>query len=144
MTDELISATHVRSRMSWTGPESLIEPEPWVQEALCAQSDPEAFFPDKGGSTKPAKEVCSRCDVQADCLAYALRTRQSDGIWGGLSVRERAALLRDDSPRLVGVARKNRVRKMLDEGWGIREIAASCGVSVATVERDIAKMKPAR
>lgn len=141
MSDYLIPASHVTSRTAWSGSESLIDPEPWVQQALCAESDPEAFFPEKGGSTMPAKAVCSRCDVQAECLAYALRTRQSQGIWGGLAVRERAALLRGDSPQLRGVARTNRVQKMLDEGWGVPEIAASCGVSVKTIEREIERLQ---
>jgi WhiB family redox-sensing transcriptional regulator len=67
-------------------------PEPWVQDALCAQTDPEAFFPDKGGSTHDAKAVCASCDVVAECLAYALRNDERFGIWGGLSERERRKL----------------------------------------------------
>ena len=42
---------------------------PWQEQALCAQTDPEAFFPEKGGSTREAKRVCSRCEVRADCNA---------------------------------------------------------------------------
>lgn len=68
-------------------------PGEWVDEALCAQTDPEAFFPDKGGSTRDAKRVCASCDVRNQCLAYALETKQRFGIWGGLSERERRPLL---------------------------------------------------
>ena len=64
-------------------------PEPWMQEALCAETDPEAFFPEKGGSTRDAKRVCRLCDVTEQCLAYALRTDQRFGIWGAKSERER-------------------------------------------------------
>ncbi len=41
----------------------------WQDQAFCAQTDPEAFFPDKAGSTREAKRVCSGCEVRAACLA---------------------------------------------------------------------------
>ena len=44
----------------------------WQDRALCAQTDPEAFFPEKGGSTREAKRICQGCDVRAECLEYAL------------------------------------------------------------------------
>lgn len=68
--------------------------EPWKEEALCAETDPEAFFPDKGGSTKAAKKICAACDVQLECLGYALQNDERYGIWGGASPRERAAMKR--------------------------------------------------
>jgi WhiB family transcriptional regulator, redox-sensing transcriptional regulator len=82
----------------WT--ESIIEPEPWTQDALCAQTDPEAFFPEKGGSTKDAKRICNGkddepgCEVREQCLAYALANDERFGIWGGYSERERRRLRR--------------------------------------------------
>jgi WhiB family redox-sensing transcriptional regulator len=66
----------------------------WQERALCSQTDPEAFFPEKGGSTREAKRICSRCDVKADCLEYALGHDERFGIWGGLSERERRKLKR--------------------------------------------------
>lgn len=66
----------------------------WQAEALCAQTDPEAFFPEKGGSTREAKRVCLNCTVRAECLAYALAHDERFGIWGGLSERERRKLKR--------------------------------------------------
>ena len=66
----------------------------WQEQALCAQTDPEAFFPEKGGSTRPAKQVCAGCEVRDECLEYALRNDERFGIWGGLSERERRALKR--------------------------------------------------
>ena len=51
---------------------------------MCAQTDPEAFFPEKGGSTREAKKVCLSCDVRAECLEYALGHDERFGIWGGL------------------------------------------------------------
>ena len=64
----------------------------WQANALCAQTDPEAFFPEKGGSTREAKKVCRMCEVQQECLVYALRLDERYGIWGGLSERERRIL----------------------------------------------------
>ncbi|MDQ4490306.1 WhiB family transcriptional regulator [Sinomonas sp. ASV486] len=64
----------------------------WQAEALCAQTDPEAFFPEKGGSTRDAKKVCGSCTVRAQCLEYALANDERFGIWGGLSERERRRL----------------------------------------------------
>ena len=61
----------------------------WQERALCAQTDPEAFFPEKGGSTREAKRVCTSCDVRGECLEYALAHDERFGIWGGLSERER-------------------------------------------------------
>jgi WhiB family transcriptional regulator, redox-sensing transcriptional regulator len=66
----------------------------WQDRALCAQTDPEAFFPEKGGSTREAKKVCRACEVRSDCLEYALTHDERFGIWGGLSERERRRLKR--------------------------------------------------
>ena len=66
----------------------------WQERSLCAQTDPEAFFPEKGGSTREAKRVCLSCDVRSECLEYALANDERFGIWGGLSERERRRLKR--------------------------------------------------
>jgi WhiB family transcriptional regulator, redox-sensing transcriptional regulator len=63
--------------------------ESWRLDALCAETDPEAFFPEKGGSTREAKRVCGGCTVRAECLEAALTNDERFGIWGGLSERER-------------------------------------------------------
>jgi len=66
----------------------------WQADSLCAQTDPEAFFPEKGGSTREAKKICGQCEVSAQCLEYALQNDERFGIWGGLSERERRRLRR--------------------------------------------------
>jgi WhiB family redox-sensing transcriptional regulator len=66
----------------------------WQERALCAETDPEAFFPEKGGSTREAKKICTGCEVKAECLEYALSNDERFGIWGGLSERERRRLRR--------------------------------------------------
>ncbi len=64
----------------------------WQERALCAQTDPESFFPEKGGSTREAKKICTGCEVRSECLEYALGHDERFGIWGGLSERERRRL----------------------------------------------------
>ncbi len=66
----------------------------WQEQSLCAQTDPEAFFPEKGGSTREAKRICVGCEVKSECLEYALAHDERFGIWGGLSERERRRLKR--------------------------------------------------
>ncbi|TFC48266.1 WhiB family transcriptional regulator [Cryobacterium sp. TMT1-21] len=68
------------------------DPLSWQSDSLCAQTDPEAFFPEKGGSTRDAKKICSSCEVRTQCLQYALANDERFGIWGGLSERERRKL----------------------------------------------------
>jgi WhiB family redox-sensing transcriptional regulator len=64
----------------------------WRLNALCAETDPEAFFPERGGSSRAAKAVCGRCPVTADCLAAALANDERYGVWGGMSERRRRRL----------------------------------------------------
>jgi WhiB family redox-sensing transcriptional regulator len=64
-------------------------PPAWTADALCAQVDPEMFFPENGGTSEPAKAICRRCPVRAECLEYALDHGERYGIFGGLSERER-------------------------------------------------------
>ena len=67
----------------------------WQDKALCAQVDPEIFFPEKGGSVRDPKRICGMCDVRAECLDYALTHGEAFGIWGGFSERERRRLKRE-------------------------------------------------
>ena len=71
-----------------------VAPPPWVEAGLCGQTDPDAFFPDKGGSNRAAKKVCARCDVRADCLADALAEPDPGGVWGGTTEAERHRIRR--------------------------------------------------
>lgn len=70
-----------------------IQPPAWTEHALCTQTDPEAFYPEKGESTTAAKTICARCEVRAECLEYALDRHERYGVWGGMSERERRAEL---------------------------------------------------
>ena len=66
----------------------------WQTRANCMGVDPDLFFPERGASTREAKEVCRGCVVREDCLEYALANGEKFGIWGGLSERERRRLRR--------------------------------------------------
>lgn len=67
----------------------------WQEFALCAQTDPDIFFPEKGGSTAPATSVCASCPVQAECLEYAISNDIRHGIWGGMSDNDRRKISRE-------------------------------------------------
>lgn len=77
----------------------------WRHESLCADTDPELFFPI--GTTgqallqiAKAKEVCTNCPVKSECLDFALETNQDSGIWGGTSEEERRNIRRERAARL--------------------------------------------
>ena len=65
----------------------------WTAQAACRTSDPDALFV-QGAAQNRAKVICSRCVVSTECLADALDNRVEFGVWGGLTERERRALLR--------------------------------------------------
>jgi WhiB family redox-sensing transcriptional regulator len=66
----------------------------WHRLANCRGVDPELFFPARGASTGEAKEVCRGCVVRIECLDYAVAANEKQGIWGGLSERERRRVRR--------------------------------------------------
>lgn len=76
-------------------------PLAWQNDALCAEVDPELFFPEKGGSTRDAKRICTSCDVKLQCLEYALANDERFGIWGGQSDRFRRDM------RLKGISARD-------------------------------------
>src|SRR5437773_1422965 len=77
-----------------TAIESDVEVRGWQDYANCLGVDPDLFFPERGASTREAKEVCRGCVVREDCLEYALTNGEKFGIWGGMSERERRRLRR--------------------------------------------------
>ncbi len=66
----------------------------WQESSNCLGVDPDLFFPERGASTKEAKEVCRGCIVRNDCLEFALANGEKFGIWGGMSERERRRIRR--------------------------------------------------
>ncbi|MGP8180978.1 MAG: WhiB family transcriptional regulator [Acidimicrobiales bacterium] len=69
-------------------------PRAWQARANCMGVDPELFFPERGSSTREAKEVCRGCVVRVDCLEFAIANSEKFGIWGGMSERERRRVRR--------------------------------------------------
>ena len=65
----------------------------WASQARCTSQDPDALFV-RGKAQHDAKTVCKTCPVLAQCLAEALDNRTEFGVWGGMTERERRALLR--------------------------------------------------
>jgi WhiB family redox-sensing transcriptional regulator len=80
------------------GPHALTPDE--EAQALCAQADPDAWFPEQGRDARPAKRICNGdrrtgvppCPIRARCLEAALARRERHGVWGGLSEHERRGL----------------------------------------------------
>ncbi len=77
--------------------------EDWQDDANCLGVDPDLFFPERGASTREAKEVCRGCVVREDCLEFALRNGEKFGIWGGLSERERRRIRRQRAQAARGI-----------------------------------------
>jgi WhiB family redox-sensing transcriptional regulator len=80
----------------------------WQDHAACLPLDPELFFPiGTTGAAVPqieqAKRICAQCPVMAECLEFALSSRQDYGVWGGLTEDERRSLRR---------SRQRRARKL--------------------------------
>ena len=66
----------------------------WVARAACRTGDPERLFV-RGAAQRKATSICRGCPVQLECLADALDNRVEFGVWGGLTERERRAVLRN-------------------------------------------------
>lgn len=68
----------------------------WRRLAACKGLDPALFHPEDGdlAGVEAAREICARCPVRPACLEHALAAREPDGIWGGLTARERRRELR--------------------------------------------------
>ena len=85
MTVTMGNHSDLMSRTSWV--------EDWAQRGACGSSDPDALFV-QGAAQQTAKVVCQRCPVIAECLADALDNRTEFGVWGGMTERERRAMLK--------------------------------------------------
>lgn len=89
-----VSDDRTSSRRSAWGLSSGNHTEPWWDRALCLEVGSELFFLEKGESAKPAKQVCAMCEVRTECLEDALKHGDRFGVRGGMSERERLALMR--------------------------------------------------
>ncbi len=122
---------------------NILSPPAWMADAVCAQVDPELFYPEKGGSTREATQVCAACPVRAECLAYALAHGERFGVWGGRSERARRALARPEphtvvaGPRRRGQRRRRaaQVRRLTAAGLCDRQVGDRIGATTRTVQR---------
>jgi WhiB family redox-sensing transcriptional regulator len=121
--------------------------EEWRARAVCAQTDPEVFFPEHGSSTAAAKKICASCHVRSECLTYALENGENFGVWGGLSSQERKALRPGAVPGPGTAARQQRDREVLElrkYGRKASSIARTTGVNERTVHRIITRADAAQ
>lgn len=107
----------------------------WQADAACRGVDPDLFFPERGESTREAKEICGICPVRRACLEHALAHGERHGIWGGTSERERRRLRHDR--RCLTDAQIDHMRRLADSGRTSDEIAGIFGVSRRTVHRHV-------
>jgi WhiB family redox-sensing transcriptional regulator len=66
----------------------------WTVDAVCARTDHEAWFPEKGSTPRQAKAMCDTCPVMGACLQWALDNNERWGVWGGKTYDERVKLRR--------------------------------------------------
>ena len=106
----------------------------WRELAACRGADLEVFFPGRGESAEPARQVCAGCPVRQPCLDYAITNRIVHGIWGGLTERERRAL----QSRWVRASRRNRdgaISAAVAAGYTVEAVGRSFGLSRTSVAR---------
>ena len=65
----------------------------WVLQGLCLTTDPDKLFV-RGAAQRKAAAMCRDCPVKAECLADALDNEVEFGVWGGMTERQRRALLK--------------------------------------------------
>jgi WhiB family transcriptional regulator, redox-sensing transcriptional regulator len=106
----------------------------WRDRAACRNADPDLFFPGRGESADPARQICARCPVRQLCLVYALDKGITHGVWGGLAEQERRVLR---APRQRASRReRDRVIVAADAaGYTRQEIARAFGLSRTSVSR---------
>jgi WhiB family redox-sensing transcriptional regulator len=66
----------------------------WRDQARCTTVDPDLWFPEKGGTPRPAEQICRSCEPRARCLAWALQHQEKYGVWGGFNERARKRVAR--------------------------------------------------
>jgi WhiB family transcriptional regulator, redox-sensing transcriptional regulator len=106
----------------------------WRELAACRGADLDLFFPGRGESAEPARQVCAACPVRQPCLDYAVSNAITDGIWGGLTERERRAL-RTSYLRAVRLERDRGVAATVAAGYTAAAIGRSFGLSRTSVTR---------
>jgi len=117
----------------------------WMSDAICAQTDPDLFFPEGSGqNTNKAKALCATCPVRTECGEHAQRLEGDlshglrHGAWGGMSAVQRANL----GGRHRNAERDAAILRLDARGVPPEEIAAQLGISDRTVFRVKAAQAP--
>lgn len=66
--------------------------------AVCGQTDPDLWFPEKGGSAKQARKLCFTCPLLLPCARWAVENDETFGVWGSTTHRQRRRLRREGTP----------------------------------------------
>ena len=72
----------------------ITEERPWVVFAACRDADPDLFFPNSKADEKAALALCTMCPVIRECQGYSIDARETFGVWGGLTEKQRKMELR--------------------------------------------------
>jgi WhiB family redox-sensing transcriptional regulator len=110
----------------------------WRYRAACHGADLEVFFPGRGESAEPARQICAPCPVREACLDYALGHGIAHGIWGGLTERDRRAL----RTRHLGAARRERdeaIAAAADAGSTKAAMGRAFGLAPTSVSRILSR-----
>jgi WhiB family redox-sensing transcriptional regulator len=110
----------------------------WRELAACRGTDLEVFFPGRGESAGPARQVCAACPVRQACLDYAISNRIVHGIWGGLTGRERRAL----QSRWVRASQRERdeaIAAASGAGYTTASIGRAFGLARISVSRALSR-----
>jgi hypothetical protein len=110
----------------------------WQYRAACRGAELTVFFPERGQSAEPARQICAACPVRQPCLDYALRHGITHGIWGGLTERDRRPL-RVHHTAAARQRRDEAITAAAAAGSTLAAIARTFGVAVTSVSRVLAR-----
>ena len=110
----------------------------WRELAACRSTDLGVFFPERGESAGPARQVCSACPVRQPCLDYAITNRITHGVWGGLTERERR-VLRSSWVRALRRERDRAIVAAETDGYPAAAIGRTFGLSRTSVTRVLSR-----
>jgi WhiB family redox-sensing transcriptional regulator len=112
----------------------------WVSKARCRSSDPDIFFV-RGAAQRKAAAICRHCPVVAECLAYALGNQMEFGVWGGMTERQRQALLKQQ-PEAAKFFAAQRGQTRADHGGPQAQPTSSARPSRARAMANSVEAKP--
>ena len=113
----------------------------WRDRAACRGADLHVFFPGRGESAEPARQICARCPVREPCLDYAISHGIVHGVWGGLAERDRRAL----RTRHVSAARRERdeaITTAAATGYTTAAIGRAFSLARTSISRVLAHTEP--